>query len=121
MSHSSINLEDFKIPTYILVPDATVERDSHPPLCPVLVFINSKSGGQLGGGLLVTYRSVLNESQVFDLGDESPDQVLQRIYLNFEKLRTGGDSFASTVEERLRIIVSFDSSRSVDPSVQQKA
>lgn len=54
----------FYIPTYILVPDGRAERLLDVPECPVLVFINSKSGGQLGAELLLTYRSILNKSQV---------------------------------------------------------
>lgn len=57
---------EFYIPTYILAPDVVGETESIPdvPSCPVLVFINSKSGGQLGGELLVTFRSLLNKYQV---------------------------------------------------------
>ena len=61
---SEINLKDFFVPNYILSLGSEVERVSHPPVCPVIVFINSKSGGQLGGELLVRYRSLLNKNQV---------------------------------------------------------
>lgn len=44
--------------------------------------------------------------QVFDLGEEAPDSVLRRMYLNIEKLKSGGDQFAAKTEERMRIIVS---------------
>lgn len=57
-------LKEFCIPTYILVPDSDVVNIPDAPECPVLVFINSKSGGQLGGDLLTTYSSLLNENQV---------------------------------------------------------
>lgn len=57
-------LKDFCIPDYILVPGSEVDNESHLPSCPVIVFINSKSGGQLGGELLVTYRTLLNKNQV---------------------------------------------------------
>lgn len=60
-------LKDFFIPDYILVAGSEPEEyneESHVPPCPVLVFINSKSGGQLGGELLLTYRSLLNQNQV---------------------------------------------------------
>ena len=57
-------LKDFSIPDYILIPEAGVSNVSHIPECPVIVFINSKSGGQLGGELLVTYSSLLNKNQV---------------------------------------------------------
>ena len=54
----------FYIPTYILVPEGRAERLPDVPESPVLVFINSKSGGQLGAQLLLTYRSLLNKNQV---------------------------------------------------------
>ncbi|KAG5579230.1 hypothetical protein H5410_049857 [Solanum commersonii] len=112
--------KDFYIPTYILSEDASQSDDvklPDVPTCPVLVFINSKSGGQLGGDLLNTYQSLLNKYQadpsysciltfqVFDLGKETPDSVLHRLYLNLEKLKNNGDAFAAKLEERLRIIV----------------
>lgn len=56
--------KNFLIPDYILRPEAEVESVPYVPNCPVLVFINSKSGGQLGGSLLSTYRSLLKEKQV---------------------------------------------------------
>ncbi|KAJ4847880.1 Diacylglycerol kinase 5 [Turnera subulata] len=102
-------LKEFYIPTYFLVPDGDeasgIVVPESPPQCPVLVFINSKSGGQLGGDLLTTYCSLLNENQVFDLGKEAPDVVLRRIYLNIERLKASGDAFAAKIQERLRIIV----------------
>ncbi|CAK9147185.1 unnamed protein product [Ilex paraguariensis] len=98
-------LKECYIPSYILVPDSDSEPLRDVPECPVLVFINSKSGGQLGGDLLVTYRSLLNKKQVFDLGDEAPDAVLHRLYLHLEKLKLNGDEFVSKFQEKLRIIV----------------
>lgn len=44
--------------------------------------------------------------QVFDLGDEAPDSVLRRLYLNIERLKGNGDHFAAEIEERMKIIVS---------------
>lgn len=55
---------EFYIPTYIFDAEAKAETLPDELECPVLVFINSKSGGQLGGDLLLTYQSVLNECQV---------------------------------------------------------
>lgn len=57
-------LKDFRIPDYILVPGSKVKTASHIPSSPVIAFINTKSGGQLGGELLITYRSLLNKNQV---------------------------------------------------------
>ena len=62
-------LKNFWIPNYVLVPESEAESSSEidggdGPKCPVLVFVNSRSGGQLGGDLLRTYRALLNEKQV---------------------------------------------------------
>ncbi|XP_030546307.1 diacylglycerol kinase 5-like isoform X2 [Rhodamnia argentea] len=97
--------DNFCIPSHILVPDSKVQTVAHIPVCPVLVFVNSKSGGQLGVNLLVTYRALLNENQVFDLGQESPDKVLSRIYTNLEKLKLEGNEPAARIQETLKIIV----------------
>nr|AAG23128.1 calmodulin-binding diacylglycerol kinase [Solanum lycopersicum] len=104
--HNNIH-RDFYIPTYILAPNASSNSLRLPdvPTCPVLVFVNSKSGGQLGGELLRTFRHLLNKYQVFDLGDEAPDSVLRRLYLNIERLKGNGDHFAAEIEERMKIIV----------------
>ncbi|XP_038900768.1 diacylglycerol kinase 5-like isoform X3 [Benincasa hispida] len=103
--HDPEFFKDFIIPNYILRPDAEVESVPYVPNCPVLVFINSRSGGQLGGSLLSTYRSLLNEKQVFDLGEEAPDEVLRRIFLNLEKLKLNGDEIAVDIQKKLRLIV----------------
>ncbi|KAM7278533.1 hypothetical protein ACFE04_005667 [Oxalis oulophora] len=98
-------LEDFYIPDYILLRGSEVKNDSRTPVCPVIVFINGKSGGQLGSELLVTYRSLLNKNQVFDLGENRPEKVLHRLYVNLETLKCNGDVLAIDIQKRLRIIV----------------
>ncbi|XP_062223234.1 diacylglycerol kinase 1-like isoform X1 [Phragmites australis] len=98
-------LKEFYIPTYILVPESPVEHVSQMPSCPVIVFINTKSGGQLGHDLIVTYRKLLNHAQVFDLLDEAPDKVLYKLYSNLERLKRDGDTLASEIYGRLRLIV----------------
>jgi diacylglycerol kinase (ATP) len=57
-------LTDYRIPDYILKPDSEQVILDNAPCCPVVVFINSRSGGQLGSGLIKTYRELLNEAQV---------------------------------------------------------
>lgn len=57
-------IKQFHIPAYILDPHSEVSCLPCKIECPVLVFINSRSGGQLGGDLLISYRSILNEKQV---------------------------------------------------------
>ncbi|PIN14243.1 Diacylglycerol kinase [Handroanthus impetiginosus] len=98
-------IKQFCIPSYMLQPESEVECLPCKPDCPVLVFINSKSGGQLGGDLLVTYRSILNAKQVIDLGEEAPDSVLRRVFLNLENFKNNGDENASDLEKKLKIIV----------------
>ncbi|VAH80276.1 unnamed protein product [Triticum turgidum subsp. durum] len=98
-------LKEFYIPTYIFMPESSVEQVSHIPSCPVIVFINTRSGGQLGHNLLVTYRKLLNHAQVFDLLDETPDKVLHKLYSNVERLKRDGDTLASEILRRLRLIV----------------
>ncbi|KAG8386255.1 hypothetical protein BUALT_Bualt03G0129900 [Buddleja alternifolia] len=98
-------LHEYYIPDYILLPDSEKEEGCNVPTCPVIVFINSKSGGQLGGELLLTYRSLLNRNQVFDLGEKKPDKVLHELYINLEKHKQNGDDLAAEIQRRLRIIV----------------
>ncbi|XLS85045.1 hypothetical protein HN51_035211, partial [Arachis hypogaea] len=110
-SKDSNLLNNFNIPDYILVPESKTQSievgNDHDsvPKSPVLVFINSRSGGQLGGELLKTYRTLLNEKQVFDLGENAPDKVLHSIYAKLENLKVQGDQFAMKIMERLKLIV----------------
>ncbi|KAK6241623.1 hypothetical protein SCA6_007012 [Theobroma cacao] len=98
-------LKKFYIPTYIFIDETKISDVPDAPEFPVLVFINSKSGGQLGGDLLKTYKTVLNEHQVFDVEEEAPDKVLRRVYIRLEKLKQENDEFATKIHENLRIIV----------------
>jgi hypothetical protein len=45
--------------------------------------------------------------KVFDLSEESPDKVLHRIYCNFERLKSNGDTIAFEIQKSLRLIVSY--------------
>ncbi|KAM6580349.1 hypothetical protein CsatA_004123 [Cannabis sativa] len=98
-------LKDYYIPDYILVPGSVIGDSRHVPCCPVVVFINTKSGGQLGGELLRTYQKLLNKNQVFDLGEKAPDKVLHQLYVTLDELKGSGDNFAAEIEKRLKIIV----------------
>lgn len=62
--HLCLPLRDFCIPSYILVPESESEDVAEEPICPVIVFVNSRSGGQLGDDLIKTYRELLNKVQV---------------------------------------------------------
>ncbi|KAK3010954.1 hypothetical protein RJ639_011850, partial [Escallonia herrerae] len=97
--------KDYLIPDYILLSGSETRKVSHIPAFPVLVFINTKSGGQLGGELLITYRNLLNKNQVVDLGENTPEKVLHQLYLNLEKQKNSGDSASFEIQRRLRLIV----------------
>ncbi|XP_066306160.1 diacylglycerol kinase 1-like [Miscanthus floridulus] len=97
-------LMDYSIPDYILKPDSEQVTVDSAPCCPVVVFINSRSGGQLGSSLIKTYRELLNEVQVFDLSEEALDKVLLRIYCIFEKLKSNGDLVATQIQKSSRLI-----------------
>ncbi|XP_047944634.1 diacylglycerol kinase 1-like [Salvia hispanica] len=98
-------IKDFLIPGSLLEQDTEIQRLPSKPGHPVLVFINSKSGGQLGGELIVTYRSILNKEQVIDLGEEAPDRVIRKVFINLERLKKQGDENAFWIEDKLRLIV----------------
>ncbi|KAL8505987.1 hypothetical protein ACS0TY_017008 [Phlomoides rotata] len=98
-------LNEYCIPDYILLPNSEIKEGCDVPKCPLIIFINSKSGGQLGGDLLVTCRSLINKNQVFDLGEKTPDKVLHQLYFNLEKHKKNGDKLSADVQNRLRIIV----------------
>ncbi|KAI3427525.1 Diacylglycerol kinase (DAG kinase) [Psidium guajava] len=99
-------LKDFYVPDYIVGHGSEKVRDlSHVPACPVIVFVNSKSGGQRGGDLIVTYRTLLNKKQVFDLVETAPEEVIQQLYENLENLKGDGDPLASEIQKRLKLIV----------------
>ncbi|KAJ0751285.1 putative diacylglycerol kinase (ATP) [Helianthus annuus] len=99
------SLKDFLIPDYVLLYGSEVKQPSRAPASPVVVFVNSRSGGQLGGELLISYQTLLNKNQVFDLNENAPDKVLHQLYFNIEKLKHDGDSLAPEIQKKLRIIV----------------
>lgn len=43
-----------------------------PDICPLLVFVNPKSGGLKGRDLLYSFRKLLNPHQVFDISNGGP-------------------------------------------------
>ncbi|KAL6543220.1 Diacylglycerol kinase 5 [Orobanche hederae] len=98
-------LKEYYIPDYILLPELETKEQWDIPVCPVVVFVNSKSGGQLGGELLLTCRHLLNRNQVFDLGEKTPDKVLHQLYFNLEKHKRNGDNLSAEIQRKLRVIV----------------
>ncbi|CAN6453331.1 unnamed protein product [Victoria cruziana] len=104
-SNTTRFLREFYIPDYVIDSEKGTEDISPFPECPVMVFINSKSGGQLGGDLLTTYRMLLSSAQVIDLGADAPDKVLHKVYANIERLKAVDDRLAFHIEQNMRLIV----------------
>ncbi|GJR72210.1 hypothetical protein Tco_0084575 [Tanacetum coccineum] len=47
---------------------------------------------------------VPSHTQVFDLSEKAPDKVLHQLFMNLEKRKRDGDSLASEIQKKLRII-----------------
>jgi len=62
-------------------------------VCPLLVFVNVKSGGQQGAELITNFRHLLNPHQVFDLqnGGPLPGLYVFRNIPKYQILACGGD------------------------------
>ncbi|GIL75862.1 hypothetical protein Vretimale_5572 [Volvox reticuliferus] len=75
--------------------------------CPLLCFINARSGGHMGAYLALRLSQAVGRVQVFDIGEKDyrPDKVLSRFYDNLRTLEAGGDPRAAIVRQRLRLLV----------------
>ena len=77
---------------------------------PLLVFVNSRSGGQLGGFLTSQLRLNLNPLQVVDLHKTDPKVALQ-LFCHLPKLRIlvcGGDGTVAWILQALEELVEVD-------------
>ncbi|XP_071699126.1 diacylglycerol kinase 4-like [Rutidosis leptorrhynchoides] len=75
------------------------------PESPVVVFINSKSGGRYGPQLKARLQDLMGEEQVIDLLTVKPNDFVQYGLGCLEKFASLGDSCAKETRERLRIVV----------------
>lgn len=58
-------MQELLIPSYVLTQGTSPDHEiPETPKYPLLVFVNSKSGGQLGGAMLNSFRDLLNPKQV---------------------------------------------------------
>ncbi|KAH0661040.1 hypothetical protein KY290_027009 [Solanum tuberosum] len=75
-----------------------------PAEAPIIVFINSKSGGRHGPQLKARLQELMGEEQVFDLSDVMPHEFVQYGLSCLEKFAALGDSCAKVTRERIRVV-----------------
>ncbi|KAI3775325.1 hypothetical protein L1987_49896 [Smallanthus sonchifolius] len=84
-------------------------RDTTPdlvaPESPLVVFVNSKSGGHHGSDLISRLQDFMGEEQVFDLQNIKPHELVKYGLACIENFAALGDCCAKETRERLRIIV----------------
>ncbi|KAK6944266.1 Diacylglycerol kinase, catalytic domain [Dillenia turbinata] len=76
-----------------------------PPEAPMVVFVNSKSGGRHGPELKHRLQELMSEEQVFDLSSVRPHEFVEYGLGCLEKLAALGDICAKATREKLRIVV----------------
>ncbi|XP_052199523.1 diacylglycerol kinase 4-like isoform X2 [Diospyros lotus] len=76
-----------------------------PPDCPLVVFINSRSGGRHGPELKARLEDLMGPEQVLDLQLVRPDEFVDYGLGCLEKLTELGDSCAKETREKLRVVV----------------
>eukprot|EP00897_Mesotaenium_endlicherianum_P002026 jgi/Mesen1/1851/ME000143S00899 len=84
---------------------STLEAAPQAPSAPLLVFINSRSGGGLGTQLYKRLQDLLGPAQVYDLAQVKPTEVLKTVVGCLDDKATAGDACAGLVRARLRILV----------------
>ncbi|XP_075869760.1 diacylglycerol kinase theta isoform X2 [Nelusetta ayraudi] len=85
-------LDDERSLTSLLIPHIQVQQLA-PDVCPLLVFVNPRSGGLKGRDLLHSFRKLLNPHQVFDISNGGPLAGLHTFQqvVQFRVLVCGGD------------------------------
>ncbi|KAK6127026.1 hypothetical protein DH2020_039224 [Rehmannia glutinosa] len=78
---------------------------AEPPEFPLVVFINSKSGGRHGPELKARLQELMGEEQVFELSAVKPHEFVQYGLSCLEKFATLGDNCAKETRQKLRIVV----------------
>lgn len=84
----------------------THPQTTNAPLYPLIVMINSKSGGRKGPALRAVLNDLLSKEQVFDLSVTPPKDFFRYGLGCLERLAECGDQCAKDVRNCLRLIVS---------------
>jgi len=73
--------------------------------CPLIVFVNSRSGGRAGADLTLAFQRHLGRLQVFDLSINKPGPVMRKLWANFDEAAAAGDEDADATRAKLRVLV----------------
>jgi diacylglycerol kinase (ATP) len=94
-------------PTAFIIPQSDdistwkLRRSLFSNKCPVIVFINKRSGGGKGEGFIRSFKKFLNPNQIFDLSNGGPEPGLQMMLRSklkrFLVLACGGDGTVAWV------------------------
>lgn len=76
-----------------------------PPEGPMVVFVNSKSGGRYGPVLKKRLQVLMGEEQVFDLSEVKPHEFVHYGLGCLEKLAESGDLCAKETRDKMRVMV----------------
>ncbi|WOK95035.1 diacylglycerol kinase 4-like [Canna indica] len=80
-------------------------EEEDPPESPLVVFVNSRSGGRHGPVLKGWIQDLIGREQVFDLSVTMPSDFVQYGLACLERLADLGDYSAKSIRENLRIMV----------------
>ncbi|KAK8649776.1 hypothetical protein V6N13_139436 [Hibiscus sabdariffa] len=75
------------------------------PESPMVVFINSRSGGRNGPVLKERLQQLISEEQVFDLFDVKPHEFVRYGLACLEKWANNGDICAKETRQNIRVVV----------------
>ncbi|XP_019051435.1 PREDICTED: diacylglycerol kinase 4-like [Nelumbo nucifera] len=75
------------------------------PEAPMVVFVNSRSGGRYGPILKGRLQELMGQEQVFDLSVVKPTEFVQYGLACLEKLADLGDHCARDIRSKLRVVV----------------
>ncbi|CAA0819400.1 Diacylglycerol kinase 4 [Striga hermonthica] len=78
---------------------------AEPPEFPLVVFINSKSGGRHGPELKARLQELMGEEQVFELSSVKPHEFVRYGLYCLEMFADLGDNCAKEIRQRLRVVV----------------
>ncbi|KAL5840231.1 hypothetical protein ACOSQ4_012839 [Xanthoceras sorbifolium] len=81
------------------------ENDVDPPDAPLVVFVNSRSGGRYGPELKQRLQQLMGPEQVFDLSDVKPNEFVEYGLGSLERLAELGDLCARETREKIRVVV----------------